>query len=161
MDKFILWADVKYGHQNILRVESDKVVLMSGEVVSSDVFYAEQSNTLMQILMEMCDTKQEQAQKLILGEKATPLQLKRYDDKYERAKAGEFEDAVNQEIITKYEQARGAIRKFVDLIELFRGAVDDLIKAKEFDKAKALIEAGRGLNASTTPEQIQQLFGGA
>lgn len=118
------------------------------------------SKELLEDLMTLCDTKQTESQKLILGLKATPLQLKRYDDKYERAKAGEFEDAVNQAIITKYEQARSAIRNFVDLIEFFRGAVDDLIKAKEFDKAKRLIEAGRGLDASTTTEQIQQLLGG-
>ena len=41
MDDFILWADAKYGHKNILRVERDRVVLMSGEVVSINVFYAE------------------------------------------------------------------------------------------------------------------------
>lgn len=120
----------------------------------------ETSEELLKRLMMLCDTKQIEAQKLILGEKATPLQLQRYDDKYARAKAGEFEDAVNQAIIAKYEQARSAIRNFVDLIELFRGAVDDLIKAQEFDKAKRLIEAGRGLDASTTTEQIQQLLGG-
>lgn len=116
------------------------------------------SRKLLVELMTLCDTKQEQAQKLILGEKATPLQLARYDDKYARAKDGEFEDAVNQAIITKYEQARSAIRSFVDLIELFRGAVDDLIKAKSFKKAEELIVAGKDFDASTSIADIQALL---
>ncbi len=41
-------------------------------------------------LMELCDRKQSEAQALILGYKATPLQIERYKDKYERAKAGEL-----------------------------------------------------------------------
>ena len=57
-------------------------------------------------LITLADTKQQDAQKLILGYKATQPQIERYKDKYERAKEGEFDDATNQVIIEKFEYMR-------------------------------------------------------
>jgi len=111
-------------------------------------------------LMFLADTKQEDAEGLILGYKATPKQIERYKDKYERAKEGEFDDATNQIIIQKFEAMRSAIRQFTDMIEEYRGFVDDLIQAGELDKAEKAIEAGRSFRAETTREDIMKLLGG-
>ncbi len=110
-------------------------------------------------LMELCDRKQSEAQALILGYKATPLQIERYKDKYERAKAGEFDEAINTIIIAKHEEYIKAIRNLVDLIEYFRSAVDDLIIAGEFDRASELIQKAESFGATTTLEDIQGLLG--
>jgi hypothetical protein len=110
-------------------------------------------------LMTLCDKKQDEAQGLILGYKATPLQIERYKDKYERAKAGEFDEATNSIIIQKHEEYIKAIRNLVDLIEYFRSAVDDLIIASELDRAGELIEAGESFGATTKLEDIKALLG--
>lgn len=111
-------------------------------------------------LIALADTKQQDAQKLILGYKATTLQIERYKDKYERAKEGEFDDATNQVIIQKFEYMRSAIRQFTDMIEEYRGFVDDLIQAGELDKAEKAIEAGESFGAETTKADIEALLGG-
>ncbi len=110
-------------------------------------------------LIELCDRKQSEAQALILGYKATSLQIERYKDKYERAKTGEFDEATNSIIIQKHEEYIKAIRNLVDLIEYFRSAVDDLIIAGELDKANELIQKAESFGATTTLEDIQGLLG--
>jgi hypothetical protein len=114
---------------------------------------------LQKALITLCDNKQQQIQEMILGYKATPMQIERYKDKYERAKAGEFDTDTNNIIITKHEQYVSAIRKLVDLIEYFRSAVDDLIVAEQLDKANELIKAAESFGADTTLEEIQGLLG--
>lgn len=111
-------------------------------------------------LMRLCDKKQRDAEVLILGYKATPKQVERYKDKYERAKEGGFEDAVNAAIIQKHETARSKISYFIDLIEEYREFVDDLIQAGEIDKAGKALEAGQPLGADTTREDILEILGG-
>ena len=109
-------------------------------------------------LMRLADTKQESAEALILGYKATPKQIERYKDKYERAKEGEFADEVNAVIIQKFEDVRSDVRQLTDLIEVYRGFVDDLIQAGELDKAEQAIEAGRSFDETTTQDDITNLF---
>lgn len=109
-------------------------------------------------LMILCDTKQDEAVKLVLGYKATPYQIERYKDKYERAKAGEWDSATNTEIITNYETYLGNVRAFVDLIEYFRSNVDDLIIAGNLDRANELIELAKGFDETTTLAELEGLF---
>jgi hypothetical protein len=109
-------------------------------------------------LMYLCDKKQDEAQKLVLGYKATPLQIERYKDKYVRAKAGEFDEVTNALIITNHEQYLNAMRNLVDLIEYFRSAVDDLIIAEQLNKANEVIVAAESFGADTTLEDIQGLL---
>lgn len=116
------------------------------------------AEVLQEKLMILCDGKQEDAYKLMLGYKATPKQIERYKDKYERAKEGEFEDAVNAVIIQKFEVMRSAIRQFTDMIELFRSYVDDLIQSGELDKAEFAIEAGQQFDAETQTDDVKALF---
>lgn len=111
-------------------------------------------------LITLADNKQKSAEKLILGYKATPKQIERYKDKYERAIEGEFDDDTNVTIIQKFEAMRSAIRQFTDMIEEYRGLVDDLIQVGELDKAYAAIKAGKSLDISTTKEDINELFKG-
>lgn len=116
------------------------------------------TNQIKSSLMDLCDKKQNEAQRLVLGYKATPMQLERYKDKYERAKSGQFDQALNDLIILKHEQYLTAIRNFVDLIEYFRSAVDDLIIAEQLDKANEVIAAAESFGANTTLEDIQRLL---
>jgi len=109
-------------------------------------------------LMTLCDTKQNDVEKLILGYKATPKQIERYIDKYERAKSGEFDTATNEVIIAKYEAMRGVIRGFIDLIEKFRGAVDDMIVAGELSRARVALDAGKKFGAGTTMADIDAIL---
>lgn len=109
-------------------------------------------------LMLLVDEKQESAYRLILGYKSTTKQIERYKDKYERALQGEFTNAVNAVIISKFEAMRDAIRQFTDLIEYFRGAVDDLIQAGELGKAEKAIEAGKLFDEKTTQKDVKKLL---
>ena len=109
-------------------------------------------------LMTLCDTKQNDVEKLILGYKATPKQIERYKDKYERAKSGEFDIATNEVIIAKYEAMLVKIRGFIDLIEKFRGGVDDMITAGELDRARVALDAGKNFDASTTITDINAVL---
>ena len=110
-------------------------------------------------LMFICDSKQEAAQKMILGYKSTPLQIERYKDKYERAVGGEFEPETNALIIEKFEAMRSDVRGFTDLIEEFRGVVDDFIQAGELEKAQAAISAAALFSAPTTKDDVVNLLG--
>ena len=110
-------------------------------------------------LMFICDSKQEAAQKMILGYKSTPLQIERYKDKYERAVGGEFEPETNALIIEKFEAMRSDVRGFTDLIEEFRGVVDDFIQTGELEKAQAAISAAALFSASTTKDDVVNLLG--
>ena len=110
-------------------------------------------------LITLADNKQEDAEKLILGYKATPKQIERYKDKYERAILGEFDEA-DAIIIQKFEAMRSAIRQFTDMIEEYRGFVDDLIQAGELDKADSAILAGQSFGASTSKEDVMNLLKG-
>lgn len=109
-------------------------------------------------LITLCDSKQKQVEKMILGYKATSMQIERYKDKYERAKLGEFDTDTNTIIVSKHEQYVGAIRKFVDLIEYFRSAVDDLIVTNKLDRANELIYVAQRFDENTTLKQIQELL---
>lgn len=109
-------------------------------------------------LMELVDYKQENVYKFVLGYKATKHQIERYKDKYERAKSGEFSINENKVIIEKFEIMRNVIRGFVDLIELFRGNVDDLIVAGELDMALRLIHEAKSFSQNTTKQDIEKLF---
>ncbi|RLA77501.1 MAG: hypothetical protein DRG78_17295 [Epsilonproteobacteria bacterium] len=111
-------------------------------------------------LMTICDNKQDEAEKLILGYKATPKQLQRYKDKFDRATEGEFDEATNKLIISKHNEFLTALRKFVDLIELFRSNVDDIIIAGDLEKANKLIELAEAFDTETTIEDINSLFKG-
>ncbi len=93
-------------------------------------------------LMSLCDSKQNEAEKLILGYKATPKQIERYKDKYERALLEEFKEGENRIIIQKYSEYIEELNVYVDLIELFRGKVGDLIKAGNITEAKKLVDEG-------------------
>jgi len=111
-------------------------------------------------LMTLADSKQEDAERLIFGYKATPKQIERYKDKYERAMAGEFDDATNVVIIQKFEAMRLSIRQFTDMIEDYRGLVDDLIQSGELDKAENAIVAGKSFGATTTKADVSKVFEG-
>lgn len=109
-------------------------------------------------LISLCDSKQSEAEHLLLAHKATPKQLERYRDKYERAKAGEFSVEENQAIILAHETIRDELRKFADMIELFRQSVEVLIEEGELKKATVIMEAAQLFDATTTQADIEQLL---
>ena len=115
----------------------------------------------METLMYLCDSKQEDGLKMILGYKATPLQLERYKDKYERAKRGEFDNAKNRAVIHKFEAMNSSIRQFIDVIEEYRGFVGDLFQAGKLEKVKEAIEAGWSFKAETIKADVEALLGRA
>jgi hypothetical protein len=71
-----------------------------------------------------------------LGFKGTPMQLERYNDKYQQAKDGKFSPDENTSIITKHELYISEIRKTMDMIESFRSSVEESLDSKQFDKAE-------------------------
>ena len=109
-------------------------------------------------LMQLADHQQSEATRFVLGYKATDKQIERYRDKYERAKAGEWGEATNQDIIKKHEAARAQIRHFVDRIEEYRGFVDDLIQAGKLDKAEKALKVGATLDEKTTEKDLVKIF---
>lgn len=111
-------------------------------------------------LMELADFKQESVYRLVLGYKATYQQIERYRDKYVRAKLGDFTDKENAAVIQKFEAARTIVRKFTDMIELFRSAVDDLIQNGELDKAEKALRSGRDFDETTTIADVTALLAG-
>lgn len=110
-------------------------------------------------LMEVCDLKQEDAERAVLGYKFTAKQIERYKDKYERAKDGEFDSRTNDIIINKFERMKSAIRYHIDIIEMFREHVADLIEQGDLDKAKEMIEFGKTFDQKTTKERVQSMIG--
>ena len=108
--------------------------------------------------MTLCDKKQDEVQKLVLGYKATPMQLQRYEDKYKRAKAGEWDQELNDSIIANHEAYLTAMRNLVDLIEYFRSKTDDLIIAGDLDKANEVIAGAEAFDQNTTLADIDSLF---
>ncbi|MGY0399459.1 MAG: hypothetical protein ACWIPH_05895 [Ostreibacterium sp.] len=134
-------------------LESSKAAyIKNGKVVFKP--YKKTKQELEFALMNLCDQKQEDAEKFIIGYKATPKQIERYKDKYKRAKAGEFDDVKNQAVITLYEQMLGTIRGFTDMIEDYRSFVSDLLVANQLDKAEKAIILARDFNKTTTPSDV-------
>ena len=119
---------------------------------------SEQKESTENSLMLLCDSTQSKIEKLLLGYKATSMQIARYKDKYERAINGEFETNKNSLIISNHEMYQTSMRKLIDLIEYFRSEVDDLIIAGEFDKANKAITSAESFNATTTLEDIKKLL---
>lgn len=109
-------------------------------------------------LMSLADRKQEEAARLVLGYKATLLQLERYRDKYERARAGEWKPDRNKIIIEKHEAAQAQIRRYVDLIEEYREFVADLIEEGKMDKAEKALEAAASFDEKTTQADIKRMI---
>ena len=109
-------------------------------------------------LIQLADSKQEDAYRLVLGYKSTTGQIERYKDKYERAIKGEFTKAKNSAIIAKFNPARDVIRNIVDRIEYFREEVDDLIQDGQLDKAEKAIEAGKSFGDKTTQKDVETLL---
>lgn len=109
-------------------------------------------------LMDLCDQKQSDMQDYLLGYKSTPMQLARYVDKYERAKAGTWSEEENARIIQNHEYYLARLRQFIDLIEAFRMRADDLIIAGELDKLRALFPIAREFGLTTTMEEVEALF---
>jgi hypothetical protein len=70
-----------------------------------------------------------------------------------------LDNAANTAIITNYEAMLGAIRGFVDLIERFRGGVDDMIIAGYLTEARAALDAGKLFDETTTAQQIDKVLG--
>jgi len=120
----------------------------------------EKVNNTKKALMLLCDTKQNNVQNMLLGYKATNAQIERYKDKYVRAKENEFDDDTNKKIIYNHEKYLSSIRSFVDLMEYFRSAVDDLIVENKIIEANKLIEIAKDFNENTTLAQIKELLGG-
>ena len=110
-------------------------------------------------LMHLCDTKQGEAERLILGYKATPKQLQRYVDKYEQAKLGLFNDETNDTVITLHKEYLTTLRQMIGVWEYFRSAVDDMIVAGELVKANECTKASKELAANSTLEQIKIILG--
>lgn len=114
--------------------------------------------TTKKALMTLCDKKQSEVQAFILEYKNTPMQLERYIDKYNRAKAGEWDQATNDLIIANHEAYLLSMRKLVDLIEHFRDLTDDLIIAGDLDKANEVIANAEAFDETTTLADIDNLF---
>ena len=110
-------------------------------------------------LMVLADRKQEEAERLILGYKATPKQIERYKDKYERAKEGEFDKAMNAVIIQKFEDTRSYIRRITDTIEEYRSLIGDMLKAGELDKAEKAIEIAQAFSLNTKKKDVTKVLG--
>ncbi len=109
-------------------------------------------------LMQLCDSKQDEDESYMLKHKNTVGQRRRYQDKYERALAGEFSAEERAAIIANYEATRDAIRAFADLIELFRQTVDDWIVDGQLEKAEQAITAAVAFDATTNQADIEQLL---
>ncbi len=109
-------------------------------------------------LMTLCDSKQEEAENFILKHKNTAGQRRRYQDKYERALAGEFSPEERSAMITNYESVRDAIRAFADLIEFFRQAVDDWIVDEQLEKAERAIAEAASFRAETKLDDVKMLL---
>jgi len=109
-------------------------------------------------LMILCDKKQDYFQDIVLGYKNTPKQIERYEDKYKRAIANEWDEETNNLIIANYESYITNLRNFVDLLEYFRGITDDLIIAGDLDKANEVIALAEAFDETTTLADVDNLF---
>lgn len=117
---------------------------VGGEWVFSD---ADRLIYLRGELMSVVDGIHDEAVRKTLGYKATPMQLIRYEDRYKRAKAGEFSSEINAKVIANHEEYLSEVRKSTDLIEFFRSAVDHLLTESKLDLADDTIKklsAGEG-----------------
>jgi hypothetical protein len=121
-----------------------------------EIHNSKREKELKEELMVFCDNKQEEFQEMLLGYKATPLQLQRYIDKYERALKGEFDKNINDLIIQNHEYYQNNLRLLIDKIEYFRMPVDDLLMDQKFDEVTYLLLNGDNyLNTESTFEEIQ------
>ncbi len=143
-----LYADLPYsimdGYDTLIW-KSNKVKKPSKEFLEGEIKRLEKEQKVQEVqekLMVLCDSKQDEAGRIILGYKGTPKQIERYKDKYERALLEEFNEAENMIIIQKYSEYIEMMNTYVDLIELFRGKVGDLIKVDNITEASKLVNEG-------------------
>ncbi len=164
------WIYVVDNRTKVYYLDKEKVIFKLGDEITADMtleqYTAEELASFAEtntksLLMLLCDKKQSEVQGLILGYKNTPKQLERYKDKYERAKANEWDQATNDSIIANHEAYLGAMRNLVDLIEYFRSKTDDLIIAGDLDKANEVIALAEAFDDKTTLADIDSLFLGA
>lgn len=134
--------------------ELKKPVLVDAPAKTEEQLKAE----LLRLLIQVCDQKQNDAIKLLIGYKATPGQLERYKRKYERALAGAFSAEENAAIIAAHEGFLNSIDNFADMIEYARIHTAGLIDTGELVKAEAIIEQAKAFDSTTTMEQVQSLF---
>lgn len=129
-------------------------------------------------LRSACDAKSEDAKNYINGSKVTNEQVARYEEKYYMAKEfkangsyaaqlqleaelnGLTVDALADFIVAKGDEYKEALRVFNARIEAFRVKVQDLIDNGQVDKANDILEVAKGLDSSTTDEDIKALFEG-
>lgn len=109
-------------------------------------------------LLSACDHKQSDVLRMILGDKYSPAQLERYKRKYEWAKAGDFSEAENAEIIAKHEGFLVEVDVFIKMIETARMTIADVIDAGELDRAEMLIETVSTLDKTATPEKLAEML---
>ena len=108
--------------------------------------------------MMICDSKQQQAIESLLTYRSTPSQLKRYEDKYQRALNDEFTEKENEEIITNHESYLQQIRVYIDVIESFRKQISDIIDDGEIEKAQKILNSYKSLSVTATQSDINELF---
>lgn len=141
-------------------VELDDDVKLGSVLVGEDWVLIKSVEDLELDLMTVCDNWQASATKSVLGYKSTVMQIERYKDKYDRAKAGGFGDAVNTAIIEKHETARALMRNYADMIEAYRELVGDMIETDGLIRAEHAIRAGEQFDGSTTQVDIDAALSG-
>ncbi|ODS22899.1 hypothetical protein AB835_11650 [Candidatus Endobugula sertula] len=151
-----------YPQDGFIKIPVDAVC---GQVRQADGSYKNPEKSLEDLqddfflrLMRLCDSKQNEAERLLLKHKNTVRQKERYRDKYERALAGEFSVEENTAIIQNHEVVRDALRAFADLIEHFRSAVDDWIVDGQLEKAERAIAEATSFGAATTLDDVKMLL---
>jgi len=120
--------------------------------------FKDYKSTLQDSLMTFCDMKENEIYQAILGYKATEAQIGRYTNKYQRAKAGAWDEATNAVIIKNYEDMEAIALPAIDALEYFRSAVDDLLIAGDLDEAADKLFANEDFNASKTIADMEELL---
>ncbi|MCF6207671.1 MAG: hypothetical protein L3J47_12420 [Sulfurovum sp.] len=134
-----------------------------------------QSGLLMS-LGALCDAKTTEAKNYINGAPVSNEQLRRYEEKYEMAKAykatGAYAETLQLEadlagttvdqladlIIASGDAYKQALINFNAMIEAFRVKVKAMISAGDLAGAQAVMEKAKMLGANATPDDIRGLF---
>lgn len=107
-----------------------------------------------------CDKKQDEVGQMLLGEKFTLGQIKRYELKYDSAKKGEFSDAENAAIIVAHEAYLALFKEKINLIEMARHGISRVIETGDLIRAESLLDTVKEFGADTTKESLVTLFAG-
>ena len=105
-------------------------------------------------IQKVADDKWQARKKILLQEKGTDAQIERYELLASAAERGEYDNDENAMILAKRDALKEAELGFMNMIEVVRKYLNNLVETGQVEKAQQKLEIAKNMGADVTPSDI-------